>query len=111
MPTGAMPRISYPDFSVSVLVWEPGFSTPSSSGSSKGKERKSRKSIFGNAPIRGSPGEPVTLVRGSGKGTATLHDSHRNRNTHLERPLGKGRFSFPAFFSPSRLPEVAAGSS
>ncbi|XP_062859440.1 1-phosphatidylinositol 4,5-bisphosphate phosphodiesterase epsilon-1 [Trichomycterus rosablanca] len=45
----------------------PGFSTPSSSGSNKGKERKSRKSIFGNAPVRGSPGEPVTLVRGSGK--------------------------------------------
>ncbi|KAF5899519.1 1-phosphatidylinositol 4,5-bisphosphate phosphodiesterase epsilon-1 isoform X2, partial [Clarias magur] len=45
----------------------PGLSTPSPSGSSRGKERKSRKSIFGNAPVRGSPGEPVTLVRGSGK--------------------------------------------
>ncbi|MCJ8738296.1 hypothetical protein PDJAM_G00034050 [Pangasius djambal] len=45
----------------------PGLSTLSSSGSSRGKERKSRKSIFGNAPVRGSPGEPVTLVRGSGK--------------------------------------------
>ncbi|KAI5617659.1 1-phosphatidylinositol 4,5-bisphosphate phosphodiesterase epsilon-1 isoform X8, partial [Silurus asotus] len=45
----------------------PGLSTLSPSGSSRGKERKSRKSIFGNAPVRGSPGEPVTLVRGSGK--------------------------------------------
>ncbi|KAG7325526.1 hypothetical protein KOW79_011842, partial [Hemibagrus wyckioides] len=45
----------------------PGLSTLSPSGSSRGKERKSRKSIFGNTPVRGSPGEPVTLVRGSGK--------------------------------------------
>ncbi|XP_026877695.2 1-phosphatidylinositol 4,5-bisphosphate phosphodiesterase epsilon-1 isoform X4 [Electrophorus electricus] len=44
-----------------------GLSTLSPSGSGRGKDRKSRKSIFGNAPIRGSPGEPVTLVRGSGK--------------------------------------------
>ncbi|XP_076856802.1 1-phosphatidylinositol 4,5-bisphosphate phosphodiesterase epsilon-1 isoform X2 [Brachyhypopomus gauderio] len=45
----------------------PGLSTLSPSGSGRGKDRKSRKSIFGNAPIRGSPGEAVTLVRGSGK--------------------------------------------
>ncbi|XP_047015538.1 1-phosphatidylinositol 4,5-bisphosphate phosphodiesterase epsilon-1 isoform X1 [Ictalurus punctatus] len=45
----------------------PGLSTHSPSCSNRGKERKSRKSIFGNAPVRGSPGEPVTLVRGSGK--------------------------------------------
>lgn len=45
----------------------PGLSTLSPSGSGRGKERKSRKSIFGSAPARGSPGEPVTLVRAPGK--------------------------------------------
>ncbi|KAI4893550.1 hypothetical protein NFI96_004194 [Prochilodus magdalenae] len=45
----------------------PGLSTLSPSGSGRGKDRKSRKSIFGTAPVRGSPGEPVTLVRGPGK--------------------------------------------
>uniref|UniRef100_A0A672RBZ3 Phosphoinositide phospholipase C n=1 Tax=Sinocyclocheilus grahami TaxID=75366 RepID=A0A672RBZ3_SINGR len=47
----------------------PGLSTLSPSGSGRGKDRKSRKSIFGSAPARGSPGEPVTLVRAPGKGT------------------------------------------
>uniref|UniRef100_A0A673N934 Phosphoinositide phospholipase C n=1 Tax=Sinocyclocheilus rhinocerous TaxID=307959 RepID=A0A673N934_9TELE len=45
----------------------PGLSTLSPSGSGRGKDRKSRKSIFGSAPARGSPGEPVTLVRAPGK--------------------------------------------
>ncbi|XP_059387753.1 1-phosphatidylinositol 4,5-bisphosphate phosphodiesterase epsilon-1-like isoform X2 [Carassius carassius] len=45
----------------------PGLSTPSPSGSGRGKDRKSRKSIFGSAPARGCPGEPVTLVRAPGK--------------------------------------------
>uniref|UniRef100_A0A9J7X4B7 Phosphoinositide phospholipase C n=1 Tax=Cyprinus carpio carpio TaxID=630221 RepID=A0A9J7X4B7_CYPCA len=42
-------------------------STLSPSGSGRGKDRKSRKSIFGSAPARGCPGEPVTLVRAPGK--------------------------------------------
>ncbi|XP_052426478.1 1-phosphatidylinositol 4,5-bisphosphate phosphodiesterase epsilon-1 isoform X3 [Carassius gibelio] len=45
----------------------PGLSTPSPSGSGRGKDRKCRKSIFGSAPARGCPGEPVTLVRAPGK--------------------------------------------
>uniref|UniRef100_A0A673G4X6 Phosphoinositide phospholipase C n=1 Tax=Sinocyclocheilus rhinocerous TaxID=307959 RepID=A0A673G4X6_9TELE len=45
----------------------PGLSTLSPSGSGRGKDRKSRKSIFGSAPARGSPGETVTLVRAPGK--------------------------------------------
>ncbi|XP_051968281.1 1-phosphatidylinositol 4,5-bisphosphate phosphodiesterase epsilon-1-like isoform X2 [Xyrauchen texanus] len=45
----------------------PGLSTLSPSDSGRGKDRKSRKSIFGSAPARGSPGEPVTLVRAPGK--------------------------------------------
>lgn len=45
----------------------PGLSTLSPSASTRGKDRKSRKSIFGSAPARGSPGEPVTLVRAPGK--------------------------------------------
>ncbi|XP_066521080.1 1-phosphatidylinositol 4,5-bisphosphate phosphodiesterase epsilon-1 isoform X2 [Hoplias malabaricus] len=45
----------------------PGLSTLSPSCSGRGKDRKSRKSIFGAGPGRGSPGEPVTLVRGPGK--------------------------------------------
>ncbi|XP_036428049.1 1-phosphatidylinositol 4,5-bisphosphate phosphodiesterase epsilon-1 isoform X3 [Colossoma macropomum] len=45
----------------------PGLSTLSLPGSGRGKDRKSRKSIFGAAPVRGNPGEPVTLVRGPGK--------------------------------------------
>ncbi|XP_063163477.1 1-phosphatidylinositol 4,5-bisphosphate phosphodiesterase epsilon-1 isoform X2 [Candoia aspera] len=47
----------------------PGLSTLNPSGSSRGKERKSRKSIFGNNPGRLSPGEPTTLAKTSGKGT------------------------------------------
>uniref|UniRef100_A0A452IIV7 Phosphoinositide phospholipase C n=1 Tax=Gopherus agassizii TaxID=38772 RepID=A0A452IIV7_9SAUR len=46
----------------------PGLSTLNPSGSSRGKERKSRKSIFGNNPGRLSPGEPATLAKASGKG-------------------------------------------
>ncbi|XP_039402632.1 1-phosphatidylinositol 4,5-bisphosphate phosphodiesterase epsilon-1 isoform X3 [Mauremys reevesii] len=45
----------------------PGLSTLNPSGSSRGKERKSRKSIFGNNPGRLSPGEPATLAKASGK--------------------------------------------
>ncbi|XP_048361248.1 1-phosphatidylinositol 4,5-bisphosphate phosphodiesterase epsilon-1 isoform X3 [Sphaerodactylus townsendi] len=47
----------------------PGLSTLNPSGSSRGKERKSRKSIFGNNPGRLSPGEPVMLAKASGKGS------------------------------------------
>ncbi|XP_077206413.1 1-phosphatidylinositol 4,5-bisphosphate phosphodiesterase epsilon-1 isoform X2 [Paroedura picta] len=46
----------------------PGLSTLNPSGSSRGKERKSRKSIFGNNPGRLSPGEPAMLAKTSGKG-------------------------------------------
>ncbi|XP_066475456.1 1-phosphatidylinositol 4,5-bisphosphate phosphodiesterase epsilon-1 [Tiliqua scincoides] len=46
----------------------PGLSTLNPSGSSRGKERKSRKSIFGNSPGRLSPGEPAVLAKASGKG-------------------------------------------
>ncbi|XP_042312772.1 1-phosphatidylinositol 4,5-bisphosphate phosphodiesterase epsilon-1 isoform X3 [Sceloporus undulatus] len=46
----------------------PGLSTLNPSGSSRGKERKSRKSIFGNNPGRLSPGEPAMLAKASGKG-------------------------------------------
>ncbi|KAG7492782.1 hypothetical protein MATL_G00017850 [Megalops atlanticus] len=46
----------------------PGLSTLTPSGSGRGKDRKSRKSIFGNNPGKSSPGEPVTLVRAPGKG-------------------------------------------
>ncbi|XP_053161906.1 1-phosphatidylinositol 4,5-bisphosphate phosphodiesterase epsilon-1 isoform X2 [Hemicordylus capensis] len=46
----------------------PGLSTLNPSGSSRGKERKSRKSIFGSNPGRLSPGEPAMLARASGKG-------------------------------------------
>nr|XP_055031734.1 1-phosphatidylinositol 4,5-bisphosphate phosphodiesterase epsilon-1 isoform X2 [Misgurnus anguillicaudatus] len=45
----------------------PGLSTLSPSASARGKDRKSRKSIFGSAPARGSPGESVTLIRAPGK--------------------------------------------
>ncbi|XP_042559176.1 1-phosphatidylinositol 4,5-bisphosphate phosphodiesterase epsilon-1 isoform X2 [Clupea harengus] len=45
----------------------PGLSSLSPVGSSRGKERKSRKSIFGSQ-ARGSPGEPVSAPRPSGKG-------------------------------------------
>ncbi|XP_072523775.1 1-phosphatidylinositol 4,5-bisphosphate phosphodiesterase epsilon-1 isoform X2 [Salminus brasiliensis] len=45
----------------------PGLSTLLPLGPGRAKDRKSRKSIFGTVPVRGSPGEPVTLVRGPGK--------------------------------------------
>uniref|UniRef100_A0A8C5LE98 Phosphoinositide phospholipase C n=1 Tax=Jaculus jaculus TaxID=51337 RepID=A0A8C5LE98_JACJA len=45
----------------------PGLSTLNSSGSSRGKERKSRKSIFGNNPGRTSPGETASFNKTSGK--------------------------------------------
>ncbi|XP_030630952.1 1-phosphatidylinositol 4,5-bisphosphate phosphodiesterase epsilon-1 [Chanos chanos] len=46
----------------------PGLSTLSPSGSGRGKDRKTRKSIFGSGPGRGSPGESVMLARTPGKG-------------------------------------------
>ncbi|NXW29504.1 PLCE1 phosphodiesterase, partial [Phaetusa simplex] len=46
----------------------PGLSTLNPSGSSRGKERKSRKCIFGNNPGRLSPGESAALAKASGKG-------------------------------------------
>lgn len=45
----------------------PGLSTLNASGSSRGKERKSRKSIFGNNPGRMSPGEIASFNKASGK--------------------------------------------
>ncbi|CAK6436257.1 unnamed protein product [Pipistrellus nathusii] len=45
----------------------PGLSTLNASGSNRGKERKSRKSIFGNNPGRMSPGETASLSKTSGK--------------------------------------------
>jgi len=49
-----------------------GLSTLNPSGSSRGKERKSRKSIFGNNPGRLSPGESATLAKASGKGKVRI---------------------------------------
>ncbi|XP_078499513.1 1-phosphatidylinositol 4,5-bisphosphate phosphodiesterase epsilon-1 isoform X2 [Lissotriton helveticus] len=45
----------------------PGLSTLNPCGSARGKERKSRKSIFGNNPGRMSPGETTALAKPSGK--------------------------------------------
>ncbi|XP_033622233.1 LOW QUALITY PROTEIN: 1-phosphatidylinositol 4,5-bisphosphate phosphodiesterase epsilon-1 [Fukomys damarensis] len=45
----------------------PGLSTLNASGSSRGKERKSRKCIFGNNPGRMSPGETAPFNKTSGK--------------------------------------------
>ncbi|XP_007535682.1 1-phosphatidylinositol 4,5-bisphosphate phosphodiesterase epsilon-1 isoform X2 [Erinaceus europaeus] len=45
----------------------PGLSTLNASGSNRGKERKSRKSIFGNNPGRMSPGETAPFNKTSGK--------------------------------------------
>ncbi|XP_025252166.1 1-phosphatidylinositol 4,5-bisphosphate phosphodiesterase epsilon-1 isoform X1 [Theropithecus gelada] len=45
----------------------PGLSTLNASGSNRGKERKSRKSIFGNNPGRMSPGETASFNKTSGK--------------------------------------------
>ncbi|XP_051002378.1 1-phosphatidylinositol 4,5-bisphosphate phosphodiesterase epsilon-1-like [Acomys russatus] len=59
----------------------PGLSTLNSSGSSRGKERKSRKSIFGNNPGRMSPGETASLNRTSGK---SLGSCDGNRQTWEE---------------------------
>ncbi|XP_063817712.1 1-phosphatidylinositol 4,5-bisphosphate phosphodiesterase epsilon-1 isoform X4 [Pseudophryne corroboree] len=53
----------------------PGLSTLNPCGSGRGKERKSRKSIFGNNPGRTSPGEPTALAKTSGKGTADTRQS------------------------------------
>ncbi|XP_053307254.1 1-phosphatidylinositol 4,5-bisphosphate phosphodiesterase epsilon-1 isoform X2 [Spea bombifrons] len=53
----------------------PGLSTLNPYGSGRGKERKSRKSIFGNNPGRTSPGEPTTLAKTSGKGTSDTRQS------------------------------------
>ncbi|KAG8135422.1 hypothetical protein E2320_008445 [Naja naja] len=59
-------------------------STLNPSGSSQGKERKSRKSIFGNSPGRLSPGEPTILGKTSGKGTS---DSIRQTLEETSLPL------------------------
>ncbi|ETE61693.1 1-phosphatidylinositol-4,5-bisphosphate phosphodiesterase epsilon-1 [Ophiophagus hannah] len=56
--------------SVYYIFMGKGLSTLNPSGSSQGKERKSRKSIFGNSPGRLSPGEPTILGKASGKGTS-----------------------------------------
>ena len=49
-----------------------GLSTLNASGSSRGKERKSRKSIFGNNPGRMSPGETAPFNKTSGKSKVTF---------------------------------------
>lgn len=54
-----------------------GLSTLNPSGSSRGKERKSRKSIFGNNPGRLSPGESATLAKASGKGKVSIFQQSR----------------------------------
>ncbi|XP_069836485.1 1-phosphatidylinositol 4,5-bisphosphate phosphodiesterase epsilon-1 isoform X2 [Dendropsophus ebraccatus] len=53
----------------------PGLSTLNPCGSGRGKDRRGRKSIFGNNPGRTSPGEPTTLAKTSGKGTAEVRQS------------------------------------
>nr|XP_023698097.1 1-phosphatidylinositol 4,5-bisphosphate phosphodiesterase epsilon-1 isoform X2 [Paramormyrops kingsleyae] len=45
----------------------PGLSTLTPSGSGRGKDRKSRKSIFGNNPGKTNPGDPMTPPRAQGK--------------------------------------------
>lgn len=59
-----------------------GLSTLNPSGSSRGKERKSRKSIFGNNPGRLSPGESATLAKASGKGKVSIF-FHQSRGVTL----------------------------
>lgn len=49
-----------------------GLSTLNASGSNRGKERKSRKSIFGNNPGRMSPGEIASFNKTSGKSKVTF---------------------------------------
>ncbi|XP_077310358.1 1-phosphatidylinositol 4,5-bisphosphate phosphodiesterase epsilon-1 isoform X4 [Lithobates pipiens] len=53
----------------------PGLTTLNPCGSGRGKERKSRKSIFGNNPGRTSPGETTTLAKTSGRGVADTRQS------------------------------------
>uniref|UniRef100_A0A8C5PIJ9 Phosphoinositide phospholipase C n=1 Tax=Leptobrachium leishanense TaxID=445787 RepID=A0A8C5PIJ9_9ANUR len=53
----------------------PGLTTLNPYGSGRGKERKSRKSIFGNNPGRTSPGETTTLAKTSGKVPADTRQS------------------------------------
>ncbi|KAG8552291.1 hypothetical protein GDO81_004471 [Engystomops pustulosus] len=53
----------------------PGLSTLNPCGSGRGKDRRGRKSIFGNNPGRTSPGEPTTLAKTSGKGTTETRQS------------------------------------
>ncbi|XP_014443021.1 1-phosphatidylinositol 4,5-bisphosphate phosphodiesterase epsilon-1 isoform X2 [Tupaia chinensis] len=65
----------------------PGLSTLNASGSSRGKERKSRKSIFGNNPGRMSPGE-TAFNKTSGKSSCegirqTWEESPLNPTTSL----------------------------
>lgn len=49
-----------------------GLSTLNPCGSGRGKDRRGRKSIFGNNPGRTSPGEPTTLAKTSGKGKVCI---------------------------------------
>ncbi|KAM3913514.1 1-phosphatidylinositol 4,5-bisphosphate phosphodiesterase epsilon-1 isoform 2-T2 [Leptodactylus fuscus] len=53
----------------------PGLSTLNPCGSGRGKDRRGRKSIFGNNPGRTSPGEPTTLAKTSGKGSSETRQS------------------------------------
>ncbi|KAM4030222.1 1-phosphatidylinositol 4,5-bisphosphate phosphodiesterase epsilon-1 isoform 4-T4 [Anomaloglossus baeobatrachus] len=53
----------------------PGLSTLNPCGSGRGKDRRGRKSIFGNNPGRTSPGEPTTQAKTSGKGTTETRQS------------------------------------
>uniref|UniRef100_A0A670ZJ72 Phosphoinositide phospholipase C n=1 Tax=Pseudonaja textilis TaxID=8673 RepID=A0A670ZJ72_PSETE len=53
----------------------PGLSTLNPSGSSRGKERKSRKSIFGNGPGRLSPGDIIYFLGTSDSIRQTLEET------------------------------------
>ncbi|XP_063290642.1 1-phosphatidylinositol 4,5-bisphosphate phosphodiesterase epsilon-1 isoform X3 [Pelobates fuscus] len=53
----------------------PGLTTLNPCGSGRGKERKSRKSIFGNNPGRTSPGETTTLAKTSGRVSGDIRQS------------------------------------
>ncbi|XP_034286292.1 1-phosphatidylinositol 4,5-bisphosphate phosphodiesterase epsilon-1 isoform X1 [Pantherophis guttatus] len=87
----------------------PGLSTLNPSASSRGKERKSRKSIFGNSPGRLSPGEPPILGKASGKGTS---DSVRQTLEETSSPLPTTSLSYiirtPRCYHISSLNENAA---
>lgn len=88
-----------------VCLWETGLSTLSPAGSGRGKDRgKSRKSIFGTAPVRCSAtGEVTTPSRTPGKGDCgclkrcsdfllcTFQRENATHMLHIQEHWGKAR--------------------